>query len=211
MIIALPALSINAIDRREKPHACRRCARFIQGQCLLAGVAEAMARGVLRVFPEAEVRTLPIADGGEGTVEALVAATAGELRHSTVSGPLGEPVSAPGASSVMPHGGYRNGHGVGAAAARRRSPRSAPGKHLRHRSSADSRGARCRAASRHHRWLAAARPTTAVPAWRVRSACASSMRTARRCSTAAPRWPDSTTSNSTRSTRARRVRDHRCP
>ena len=38
-------------------------------------VAEAMARGVLKVFPGAEVRQVPIADGGEGTVEALVSAT----------------------------------------------------------------------------------------------------------------------------------------
>src|SRR5512137_1242855 len=57
-------------------------------------VAEAMERGVKAVFPDAEVRKVPIADGGEGTVEALVAATHGTVRHAEVRGPLGEAVRA---------------------------------------------------------------------------------------------------------------------
>lgn len=57
-------------------------------------VAEAMAAGVRRVLPEAELDLVPIADGGEGTVDALVAATGGEVRTVTVTGPLGEPVAA---------------------------------------------------------------------------------------------------------------------
>lgn len=57
-------------------------------------VAEAMERGARAVFPEAEVAKVPIADGGEGTVEALVAATSGRLEERTVRGPLGEPVQA---------------------------------------------------------------------------------------------------------------------
>ena len=56
--------------------------------------AEAMARGVRAVFPHAEVTRVPIADGGEGTVDALVAATGGRTEHRTVRGPLGEPVRA---------------------------------------------------------------------------------------------------------------------
>jgi glycerate kinase len=56
--------------------------------------AEAMARGVQRAKPDAEVDICPIADGGEGTVDALVAATAGQLRRTPVTGPLGEPVVA---------------------------------------------------------------------------------------------------------------------
>ena len=52
------------------------------------GVARAMARGVLRVDPTAEVDLCPIADGGEGTVAALVAASGGEIRHAQVIGPL---------------------------------------------------------------------------------------------------------------------------
>ncbi len=63
--------------------------------CLSAlGVAQAMERGIVRVFPNAEVRKIPIADGGEGTVEALVAATNGTLQQVEVTGPLGERVIA---------------------------------------------------------------------------------------------------------------------
>jgi glycerate kinase len=56
--------------------------------------AAAIGRGVHRVWPEAEVAEVPIADGGEGTVEALVAAHNGELFTITVEGPLGTPVEA---------------------------------------------------------------------------------------------------------------------
>jgi len=56
--------------------------------------ARAMAAGLGRVFPEAEIITLPLADGGEGTVEALVGATNGEIRRVLVQGPLGDPVEA---------------------------------------------------------------------------------------------------------------------
>ena len=58
------------------------------------GVAEAMERGILRVFPDARVRKIPIADGGEGTVEALVSATGGSLHTTEVIGPMGSPVMA---------------------------------------------------------------------------------------------------------------------
>ena len=43
-----------------------------KGSLSALAAAEAMARGVRAVFPEAEVALLPIADGGEGTVAALV-------------------------------------------------------------------------------------------------------------------------------------------
>ncbi len=65
-----------------------------KGSVSALGVAEAMERGIHAVFPEADVIKVPIADGGEGTVEALVAATAGRLMHAEVHGPLGEPVRA---------------------------------------------------------------------------------------------------------------------
>ena len=65
-----------------------------KGSVSALGVAEAMERGIHAVFPEAEVLKVPIADGGEGTVEALVAATGGRLLHAEVRGPLGEPVRA---------------------------------------------------------------------------------------------------------------------
>jgi len=65
-----------------------------KGSVSALGVAEAMARGIWTVFPEAEILKVPIADGGEGTVDALVAATGGRLMHAEVRGPLGEPVRA---------------------------------------------------------------------------------------------------------------------
>jgi len=65
-----------------------------KGSVSALGVAEAMERGIRVVFPEAEVLKVPIADGGEGTVEALVVATGGRLLHTEVRGPLGEPVRA---------------------------------------------------------------------------------------------------------------------
>ena len=57
-------------------------------------VSAALAAGWLRVYPEADVVRVPMADGGEGTVAALVAATGGSLTTATVTGPLGEPVVA---------------------------------------------------------------------------------------------------------------------
>jgi glycerate kinase len=63
--------------------------------CLSAlEVAKAMERGVLSVIPSAEVRKIPIADGGEGTVAALVAATNGQLRQTAVTDPLGNKIMA---------------------------------------------------------------------------------------------------------------------
>ncbi len=56
--------------------------------------AKAMAQGVLRVFPHAEIDMVPMADGGEGTVEALVNATGGTLHTHTVQDPLGRPIEA---------------------------------------------------------------------------------------------------------------------
>ena len=41
-----------------------------------------------------EITSLPLADGGEGTLDALVAARGGSRRHATVTGPLGDPVDA---------------------------------------------------------------------------------------------------------------------
>ena len=63
--------------------------------CLSAlEVAKAMERGVLSVFSSAEVRKIPIADGGEGTVAALVTATNGQFRQTEVTDPLGNKIIA---------------------------------------------------------------------------------------------------------------------
>lgn len=56
--------------------------------------AEAIAEGIHVVTPDADVVLVPIADGGDGTVDALVAATRGERRSLRVRGPLGHPVDA---------------------------------------------------------------------------------------------------------------------
>ncbi len=58
-----------------------------------AQAESAVAEGVRRVWPDAEVGTLPLADGGEGTLDA-VAACGGEIVTCEVAGPLGEHVSA---------------------------------------------------------------------------------------------------------------------
>ncbi|HHA2008857.1 TPA: glycerate kinase [Enterobacter mori] len=55
-------------------------------------VATAIERGFREIFPSANYIKLPVADGGEGTVEAMVAATQGRIIHVPVTGPLGEPV-----------------------------------------------------------------------------------------------------------------------
>ena len=57
-------------------------------------VAQAIRQGVHAVYPEAETVEIPVADGGDGTLDALVRSTGGELFTSRVTGPLGEPVSA---------------------------------------------------------------------------------------------------------------------
>ncbi|MFP4106044.1 MAG: glycerate kinase [Phycisphaerae bacterium] len=57
-------------------------------------VAKALAEGVLTVLPDAEVDLCPLADGGEGTVAALVAATGGAFQATDVYGPLGNPMRA---------------------------------------------------------------------------------------------------------------------
>lgn len=66
----------------------------LKGSLDAAEVAAAITRGVHAVAPEAEVIALPVADGGEGTVSALVAATGGRHLTARVTGPLGEPVEA---------------------------------------------------------------------------------------------------------------------
>lgn len=57
-------------------------------------VASEIENGFRAIFPEAEYVKLPVADGGEGTVEAMVAATQGKIVRLRVTGPLGEPVDA---------------------------------------------------------------------------------------------------------------------
>lgn len=57
-------------------------------------VAEAIAAGVRRALPGVHVSTLPVPDGGEGTVSILASTTGGTLHETIVAGPVGRPVAA---------------------------------------------------------------------------------------------------------------------
>ncbi|ELR66409.1 Glycerate kinase [Photobacterium marinum] len=57
-------------------------------------VATAIEDGFRHILPDAEYHKLPVADGGEGTVQSLVDATGGIIMSHQVTGPLGEPVNA---------------------------------------------------------------------------------------------------------------------
>ncbi|WP_192458814.1 glycerate kinase [Musicola keenii] len=57
-------------------------------------VATQIEAGFREVFPEASYVKLPVADGGEGTVEAMVAATRGKIVRVNVTGPLGDEIEA---------------------------------------------------------------------------------------------------------------------
>lgn len=65
-----------------------------KGSLTASQAAAAIARGVREAFPEAEVIEVPVADGGDGTVEALVSAHRGTFLTAQVDGPLGDPVQA---------------------------------------------------------------------------------------------------------------------
>ncbi|HYT11560.1 MAG TPA: glycerate kinase [Candidatus Nitrosopolaris sp.] len=65
-----------------------------KGSLSASEAAAAIARGVRQARPEAEVIEIPVADGGEGTVEALVSAKKGTYRSAEVEGPLGDPLQA---------------------------------------------------------------------------------------------------------------------
>lgn len=79
--------------------ACRRPRRVLlaidsfKGSVSSAQAEEAVAEGVRRVWPDAELNALPLADGGEGTLDAI-AVRGGELSTCEVAGPLGDRVSA---------------------------------------------------------------------------------------------------------------------
>ncbi len=57
-------------------------------------VAQAIEKGFREIFPDALYVSVPVADGGEGTVEAMIAATRGSEHYAVVTGPLGEKVNA---------------------------------------------------------------------------------------------------------------------
>ena len=66
----------------------------LKGSLTAEEVGQAIALGVQAVYPQALIDVVPVADGGEGTVQALVDATEGERVQQMVTGPLGTPVAA---------------------------------------------------------------------------------------------------------------------
>lgn len=96
---ALACVEDTAVEAVDFGAACRRPRRVLlaidsfKGSVSSAQAEEAVAEGVRRVWPDAQVSALPLADGGEGTLDA-VAACGGEVAACEVAGPLGDRVSA---------------------------------------------------------------------------------------------------------------------
>ena len=65
-----------------------------KGSATSKKAAEAIGKGVQLVFPKSELIEIPVADGGEGTVEALTDSLRGKVIKKKVQGPLGDPVEA---------------------------------------------------------------------------------------------------------------------
>lgn len=96
---ALACVEDTAVEAVDFGAACRRPRRVLlaidsfKGSVSSSQAESAVAEGMRRVWPDAEVRALPLADGGEGTLDA-VAACGGEVVACEVAGPLGDRVSA---------------------------------------------------------------------------------------------------------------------
>lgn len=65
-----------------------------KGSLTAIEAAAAIEAGIRRIYPNVEVDLVPMADGGEGTVDTLTLAMKGSLQSTVVTGPLGEPVKA---------------------------------------------------------------------------------------------------------------------
>ena len=85
------AVDFGPVQRR--PRRVLLAIDSFKGSVSSAQAESAVVEGVRRVWPDAEVSTLPLADGGEGTLDA-VAACGGEVVTCEVAGPLGEHVPA---------------------------------------------------------------------------------------------------------------------
>lgn len=64
----------------------------LKGSLTSVEAGTAIREGIKRVYPEADIRVLPLADGGEGTVEALTCGMGGDFQEVPVTGPLGSSV-----------------------------------------------------------------------------------------------------------------------
>ena len=87
---------VEAVDfgaARRRPRRVLLAIDSFKGSVSSAQAEAAVAEGVRRVWPDAELNALPLADGGEGTLDAI-AACGGELSTCEVAGPLGDRASA---------------------------------------------------------------------------------------------------------------------
>lgn len=89
--LADEALDFGSVQRR--PRRVLLAIDSFKGSVSSVQAEEAVAEGVRRVWPDAQVSALPLADGGEGTLD-TVAACGGEVVACEVAGPLGDCVSA---------------------------------------------------------------------------------------------------------------------
>src|SRR5213594_1013702 len=85
---------VNSRVAPESHHRVIVAPQSFKGSADAVAVASAIARGVRRARPDARIEEMPLADGGEGTVRALVTATKGGLRRSRVHDPLGREIDA---------------------------------------------------------------------------------------------------------------------
>lgn len=76
-----------------------------KGSLSAAQLCDCVRRAALRVFPDCSVLALPVADGGEGTVDSLCAALSGTMLTVSVQNPLGAPVAAQYATFTSAAGG----------------------------------------------------------------------------------------------------------
>ena len=65
-----------------------------KGSISALNVAKAMESGVLKVIPNANITLVPVADGGDGTLETLVETSNGDIRTIEVTGPMGDRIEA---------------------------------------------------------------------------------------------------------------------
>jgi len=63
-----------------------------KGSLTAVEVSDAIEQGIREIFPKAEIVKIPMADGGDGTVQCLINATGGEILRKKVTGPLGDEV-----------------------------------------------------------------------------------------------------------------------
>ena len=89
--VASAAVDFGPVQRR--PRRVLLAIDSFKGSVSSAQAESAVAEGVRHVWPDAEMSTLPLADGGEGTLDA-VAACGGEVVTCEVAGPLGNRVPA---------------------------------------------------------------------------------------------------------------------